>query len=52
MDDQEPIVIEGHRVLGVVPGIPPGGERKVLPEEEPVMEKEEAAPADEEKPAE
>ena len=37
MDDQEPVVIGGHRVLGVVPGIPPGGERKVLPEEEPVM---------------
>jgi menaquinol-cytochrome c reductase cytochrome b/c subunit len=37
VEDREPIVIEGHRVLGVVPGIPPGGERKVLPEEDPVM---------------
>lgn len=34
---EEPIVIEGHRVLGVVPGKPPGGDRKVLAEEEPVM---------------
>ncbi|NOY56342.1 MAG: hypothetical protein GXP34_10210 [Actinobacteria bacterium] len=37
MDDQEPKVIKGHRVLGVVPGIPPGGKRKVLSEEDPVM---------------
>jgi quinol-cytochrome oxidoreductase complex cytochrome b subunit len=35
--DPEPRVIEGHRVLGIVPGKPPGGDRKVLDEQEPVM---------------
>jgi menaquinol-cytochrome c reductase cytochrome b/c subunit len=35
--DPDPKVVEGHRVLGIVPGKPPGGERKVLDEQEPVM---------------
>ena len=30
-------VVDGKRVLGVVPGKPPGGDRKVLDEQEPVM---------------
>ncbi len=37
MSNQEPLIVEGKRVLGVVPGKPPGGERKVLDEQEPVM---------------
>jgi len=37
MSNQDPLVVEGKRVLGVVPGQPPGGERKVLDEQEPVM---------------
>lgn len=37
MIDQDPKVVDGKRVLGVVPGKPPGGERKVLDEQEPVM---------------
>ena len=35
--DPNPKVIEGHRVLGIVPGKPPGGDRKVLDEQDPVM---------------
>ncbi len=37
MSSQEPVIVDGKRVLGVVPGKPPGGERKVLDEQEPVM---------------
>jgi quinol-cytochrome oxidoreductase complex cytochrome b subunit len=37
MNKHEPTIVEGQRVLGVVPGKPPGGERKVLDEQEPVM---------------
>ncbi|MEA2000489.1 MAG: menaquinol oxidoreductase [Actinomycetota bacterium] len=37
MSKQEPVIVDGKRVLGVVPGKPPGGERKVLDEQEPVM---------------
>lgn len=37
MADEQPIVIGGKRVLGVVPGEPPVGERKVPDEQEPVM---------------
>jgi len=37
MSDQEPVIVDGRRVLGVVPGKPPGGDRKVLDEQEPVM---------------
>jgi quinol---cytochrome c reductase cytochrome c subunit, bacillus type len=37
MADEQPIVIEGKRVLGVVPGTPPIGDRKVPSEQEPVM---------------
>jgi quinol-cytochrome oxidoreductase complex cytochrome b subunit len=37
MNSQEPLIVDGKRVLGVVPGTPPGGERKVLDEQEPVM---------------
>ena len=37
MNNQEPLIVDGKRVLGVVPGKPPGGERKVLDEQEPVM---------------
>lgn len=33
----DPVVIENHRVLGVVPGVPPGGERKELEREDAVM---------------
>jgi quinol-cytochrome oxidoreductase complex cytochrome b subunit len=33
----EPVVIEGHRVLGVVPGKPAVGDRKVLADDDPVM---------------
>lgn len=36
-DQENPEIIEGQRVLGVVPGKPPGGDRKVLDEQEPVM---------------
>lgn len=34
---KEPTVVDNTRVLGVVPGKPPGGERKVLDEQDPVM---------------
>jgi quinol-cytochrome oxidoreductase complex cytochrome b subunit len=37
MSKQEPTIVDGKRVLGVVPGKPPGGDRKVLDEQEPVM---------------
>lgn len=37
MSDQDPTILDGKRVLGVVPGKPPGGDRKVLDEQEPVM---------------
>ena len=37
MIDQDPKIVDGKRVLGVVPGKPPGGDRKVLDEQEPVM---------------
>ena len=33
----EPVVIEGHRVLGVVPGKPAAGDRKELADDDPVM---------------
>ncbi len=36
-DNGEPVVIEGHRVLGVVPGKPAAGDRKVLSDDDPVM---------------
>jgi quinol-cytochrome oxidoreductase complex cytochrome b subunit len=36
-DQETPEIIQGQRVLGVVPGKPPGGDRKVLSEQEPVM---------------
>jgi quinol-cytochrome oxidoreductase complex cytochrome b subunit len=34
---EQPVVIEGKRVLGVVPGKPAVGDRKVLADEDPVM---------------
>lgn len=34
---EEPFVTEGKRVLGVVPGVPPVGDRKVPQEQESVM---------------
>ena len=37
MTDRNPRIVDGRRVLGVVPGKPPGGDRKVLDEQEPVM---------------
>lgn len=37
MNNQEPLIVDGKRVLGVVPGKPPVGVRKVLDEQEPVM---------------
>ena len=37
MPEQEPLVVDGKRVLGVVPGRPPGGERKVPEDQELVM---------------
>ena len=37
MSNQEPVIVDGKRVLGVVPGKPPAGDRKVLDEQEPVM---------------
>lgn len=37
MSEREPIVIDNHRVLGVVPGKPAAGEMKVLSEDDPVM---------------
>ena len=37
MTDREPKIVQGKRVLGVVPGKPVAGERKVLADEEPVM---------------
>ena len=33
----EPVVIDGQRVLGVVPGKPAAGDRKVLSDDDPVM---------------
>lgn len=36
-EETQPVVIEGHRVLGVVPGKPVAGERKVLDEQDEVM---------------
>jgi quinol-cytochrome oxidoreductase complex cytochrome b subunit len=35
--DGEPTVIDGRRVLGVVPGKPAAGDRKVLSDDDPVM---------------
>ncbi len=37
MNKDDPTVVEGQRILGVVPGKPPGGDRKVLDEQDPVM---------------
>ncbi len=37
MTDRDPPVADGKRVLGVVPGRPPVGERKILDEQQPVM---------------
>jgi quinol-cytochrome oxidoreductase complex cytochrome b subunit len=37
MSNEDPTIVEGQRILGVVPGKPPGGERKVLDEQDPVM---------------
>ena len=34
---EEPLVFEGKRVLGVVPGVPPVGDRKIPEEQESVM---------------
>jgi quinol-cytochrome oxidoreductase complex cytochrome b subunit len=34
---EEPLVFEGKRVLGVVPGVPPVGDRKIPDEQESVM---------------
>jgi quinol-cytochrome oxidoreductase complex cytochrome b subunit len=37
MADRDPTIIEGKRLLGVVPGKPAAGDRKVPADEEPVM---------------
>jgi len=37
MPDQEPKIVDGRRVLGIVPGVPPGGERKVPEDQDLVM---------------
>src|SRR4030067_104372 len=37
MSDADPRVAQGKRVLGVVPGQPPGGDRKVPEEQDLVM---------------
>ncbi len=37
MLDQDPEVIDGQRLLGVVPGKPAAGDRKELSDEDPVM---------------
>ena len=37
MSDTDPRVVQGKRVLGVVPGQPPGGERKVPEDQDLVM---------------
>jgi len=37
MSDQNPRIVDGKRVLGIVPGVPPGGERKVPEEQDLVM---------------
>ncbi len=37
MTDEQPVVIGGKRILGVVPGIPAAGDRKVPDEQDPVM---------------
>jgi quinol-cytochrome oxidoreductase complex cytochrome b subunit len=37
MSDLDPRVVQGRRVLGVVPGQPPGGDRKVPDEQDLVM---------------
>lgn len=37
MTDEQPVVIGGKRVLGVVPGKPAAGDRKIPEEQEPVM---------------
>ena len=37
MPDEEPQIIEGHRVLGIVPGKPAAGERKELAKDDTVM---------------
>ncbi len=37
MSDRDPVVHEGRRVLGVVPGAPPVGERKVPDDQDLVM---------------
>ena len=37
MSDREPKIVEGKRVLGIVPGKPAAGERKVLSDQDPVM---------------
>ena len=36
-DRNEPDIVEGRRVLGVVPGVPPGGERKEPDDQDLVM---------------
>ncbi len=37
MSSEEPKIIDGKRVLGIVPGKPAAGTRKVLSEQDPVM---------------
>ncbi len=37
MTQRDPEIIEGQRVLGIVPGKPPVGDRKVLTDDDPVM---------------
>ena len=37
MSPEEPKIVDGKRVLGVVPGKPAAGTRKVLSEQDPVM---------------
>jgi len=37
MSDQDPTIVAGQRLLGVVPGKPAVGDRKELKEEDPVM---------------
>jgi menaquinol-cytochrome c reductase cytochrome b/c subunit len=38
MSDREPVILDKNtRVLGIVPGQPAAGDRKVLPDEDPVM---------------
>jgi len=37
MPDKDPIIVEGQRLLGVVPGKPAAGDRKELKEDDAVM---------------